>query len=417
MNSMLNTAPITLPSDVRRPVPALLRAMVLGVTGLALMPSVRAEVPVTVTPPNLDRWMYPFNSQPSNRPTASSFTTLGFTTTDKFDDRDAQYALGFATSSVAAPGAPASSYRVRAVSVRAMVNVPENEFGQPMGFLYDPTFDPLCTYTGSCADADPGRPLELFAAGYRGERLGVAWGPLTFTQSSPFASQAPINPPAQGNRNLFAADFGPDAAWRDASNNVSGTPLSPEVYGPAFEVSPLAIGIARGVYPPGADLAAPAPLPPPSPGSMVQDRTDFEFVIDLNAPGARAYVQEGLSLGQLNFVIATLHPAPNLGLGDVTYPIFYTRFNPFGVAARLLVELEPDCHADIAGTDASPGADGQIDNGDFLLFIASFFGADCDGAVPCNPADIAGTDASPGADGQVDNGDFLLFIAGFFGGC
>jgi hypothetical protein len=71
--------------------------------------------------------------------------------------------------------------------------------------------------------------------------------------------------------------------------------------------------------------------------------------------------------------------------------------------------------SDIAATDASPGPDGCVDNGDFLLFISSFFSADCDGStVPCNPADIAATDASAGPDGLVDNGDFLLFISSFF---
>jgi hypothetical protein len=76
--------------------------------------------------------------------------------------------------------------------------------------------------------------------------------------------------------------------------------------------------------------------------------------------------------------------------------------------------------ADIASTDATPGADGQIDNGDFGLFIASFFGAECPAcgaASPpaCTTADIASTDAAPGFDGCVDNGDFSLFIMSFFG--
>jgi ELWxxDGT repeat protein len=76
--------------------------------------------------------------------------------------------------------------------------------------------------------------------------------------------------------------------------------------------------------------------------------------------------------------------------------------------------------ADIAATDASPGADACVDNGDFSLFISSFFGADCTATcgilpvTPCNPADIAATDAAPGADGCVDNGDFSLFISSFF---
>jgi endonuclease I len=77
--------------------------------------------------------------------------------------------------------------------------------------------------------------------------------------------------------------------------------------------------------------------------------------------------------------------------------------------------------ADIAQTDGTPGPDGQVDNGDFSLFISSFFGANCPGCdpfnssgQPCNPADIAQTDSSPGADGCVDNGDFALFITAFF---
>jgi GH15 family glucan-1,4-alpha-glucosidase len=91
-----------------------------------------------------------------------------------------------------------------------------------------------------------------------------------------------------------------------------------------------------------------------------------------------------------------------------------------GVGAQTVVFVWRFSPADIAQTDATPGPDGQIDNGDFALFVSSFFSADCDGsAVPCNPADIAATDASPGPDGQVDNGDFALFISLFFsgGGC
>jgi hypothetical protein len=81
---------------------------------------------------------------------------------------------------------------------------------------------------------------------------------------------------------------------------------------------------------------------------------------------------------------------------------------------------QPCNPADIAQTDASPGPDGCVDNGDFGLFIASFFSASCPacgqpGAGVCNEADIAQTDASPGPDGCVDNGDFGLFISSFFG--
>ncbi len=76
--------------------------------------------------------------------------------------------------------------------------------------------------------------------------------------------------------------------------------------------------------------------------------------------------------------------------------------------------------ADIAQTDSTPGPDGCVDNGDFGLFISSFFSAECSatcGVLPvsrCGDADIAQTDSSPGFDGCVDNGDFGLFISSFF---
>jgi hypothetical protein len=63
--------------------------------------------------------------------------------------------------------------------------------------------------------------------------------------------------------------------------------------------------------------------------------------------------------------------------------------------------------ADIAATDGTPGADGNVDNGDFSLFFSAFFSGD-------PAADIAATDGSAGPDETVDNGDFQLFFTDFF---
>jgi hypothetical protein len=421
-------------SNHRRPslrpaLPASARAgaLALATTALVAIAPAAFAAPIAVSPPNIDRWMYPFNSQAANRPTAPVFTTLGFTSTDRFDDRDAEYLVGFATSAIASPGAAPSSYRVRSVRLRAMVTVPQDDLGTPQTFVYDATQDALCTYSGSCTDADPGRPIELFAAGYRGRRnpSSPLWGPTTFVQNSPFASQSPIFAPAQGNRNVYPIDFDGAATPRDVSNNVSGTPQAgvdpnPPFYGPAFEVTPLAVAQARGVYNLGSSLDDAPDAPPPAPGAAVADRTDFEFAIDLDLPGVRAYVQQGLALGQLNFVVTSLHPAPNMGQGAVSYPIFFTRFNAFGVPARLIVELDSACNpADIADNAANPGPDGAVDNGDFQLFIAQFFSSASQSActgqtIPCVAADIADNAANPSPDGFIDNGDFQLFVASFF---
>jgi hypothetical protein len=74
--------------------------------------------------------------------------------------------------------------------------------------------------------------------------------------------------------------------------------------------------------------------------------------------------------------------------------------------------------ADIANTDGAPGADGTLDNGDFFVFISSFFsGCAVPGTIPCGLADIAGTSGASNPDGTIDNGDFLRFISLFFQGC
>lgn len=87
-----------------------------------------------------------------------------------------------------------------------------------------------------------------------------------------------------------------------------------------------------------------------------------------------------------------------------------------GVLLTRLSSLPRGCTvADIASTDASPGPDGCLDNGDFALFFSSFLaGCEQPGGIPCNAADIAHTDGSPGPDGRVDNGDFMQFITALF---
>ncbi|MFN7744507.1 MAG: hypothetical protein ACK5Q8_13870 [Phycisphaerales bacterium] len=83
---------------------------------------------------------------------------------------------------------------------------------------------------------------------------------------------------------------------------------------------------------------------------------------------------------------------------------------------KVQVNPVPPCNpADIADTDAGPGSDGVIDNGDFSLCFIAFFS-------PVNSpmvwlADIANTDGDVPADGVVDNGDFTRFFVSFFEGC
>ncbi|HZW05488.1 MAG TPA: immunoglobulin domain-containing protein [Phycisphaerales bacterium] len=77
-------------------------------------------------------------------------------------------------------------------------------------------------------------------------------------------------------------------------------------------------------------------------------------------------------------------------------------------AVRLIVHC---CGpADIGSTGGVPGADGVLDNNDFVVFIDSFFNA--------NPlADVGQQGGMPGPDGQFNNNDFVVYIDMFFAGC
>ncbi|MDP1662153.1 MAG: GC-type dockerin domain-anchored protein [Phycisphaerales bacterium] len=66
--------------------------------------------------------------------------------------------------------------------------------------------------------------------------------------------------------------------------------------------------------------------------------------------------------------------------------------------------------ADIGRQGGVAGADGLLNNNDFVVFIDYFFNS--------NPlADRGTTGGVPGTDGQYDNNDFIVFIDQFFAGC
>ncbi|HZW06215.1 MAG TPA: GC-type dockerin domain-anchored protein, partial [Phycisphaerales bacterium] len=66
--------------------------------------------------------------------------------------------------------------------------------------------------------------------------------------------------------------------------------------------------------------------------------------------------------------------------------------------------------ADVGGTGGVPGADGRLDNNDFVVFIDLFF-------AQSPTADMGSTGGVPGPDGAWNNNDFVVFIDRFFAGC
>jgi len=68
------------------------------------------------------------------------------------------------------------------------------------------------------------------------------------------------------------------------------------------------------------------------------------------------------------------------------------------------------CPADMGSAGGVAGADGVLDNNDFIAFINRFFAGDA-------AADMGVAGGFAGTDGVLDNNDFIVFIGRFFGGC
>ncbi len=83
---------------------------------------------------------------------------------------------------------------------------------------------------------------------------------------------------------------------------------------------------------------------------------------------------------------------------------------PHGFAAVRITAAQPPCPADMGRAGGVPGADGVLDNNDFIVFIDAFFAGS-------PAADFGATGGVPGPDGHFDNNDFIVFIDRFFAGC
>ncbi len=233
--------------------------------------------------PTADRWMYPFNGTPGTRPAASVFGAIGEAS---FDDRDAQFLVRFDTTSVIAAGLGAGNYSLTSLQLTLTVNVGDS-------FRYDPTYDGVNTYldptaSGYVADTDLGRPIELFAVGYRN-----GYSTSTFTETSPFGSAT------ESGRNAYAAGFNSDGTLIDVSNNVAS----------AFDVTPFAIGQVAGL----------------TSGSFVPQEAQMTFSLNLSDPLILAYLQESLNAGYLEFMVTSLQATTQEAASG--FPSFFTKDN------------------------------------------------------------------------------------------
>jgi hypothetical protein len=333
--------------------------------------SVSAQViTVNLNAPTLDRWMYAFNSTPGLE---NSIPTFGAILIDGFDDRDAQFLLGFDTPGVVPTGLDPAQYHIDSMRVTAYISA-DNQW------VYDPSYDNVSTlypttdpaYT---PDSDANSPVQLFSAGYRNGQSAA-----TFGETTPY-STTPVIPPQAGIRSVFAATV-------DAAGNT--TDISQQVR-QRFDVTPMAEG----------------QNPALTPGQAVPAGTPIYFDVNVSDPATQAYFARGLASGRIRVVISSLSPAsggPGGGGGNPAYPAFYSKENALspvlGYAAKLnmQVSLAPACDPDV-------NQDGNSDQGDVDYLINVVAGGE----------NSTGIDPDFNRDGNVDQGDvdsLLNVVAG-----
>lgn len=264
------------------------RLLVFALTVLASVSVATArggDFKLTPAQPTLDRWNYPFNFQPADRPVAPTYGSFD----SRFDTRDAEFLIGWDTASVLATNAGPSRYLIRSLRVTLTSVAP---VAPNLPFVFDPTYDSYRTYlkTGPDAlvDSDPGRPIEMYGVAFRGGFTtatfleGSAYGPIGAYTSSNITI---------ATRNAYGAMFDTNGVLVDIGNNVGQ--LNPVWTNAPFEARPWAIGITTNI----------------APGESMPDGGKMTFAIDLSDPLVTGHLQSALDEGRLRFMVSSLSPA------------------------------------------------------------------------------------------------------------
>jgi hypothetical protein len=299
--------------------------------------------------PTQDRWMYFQGQNPGLETRAPIWGTI---LEAGFDDRDAQFLLGWDTASQVTTGLPLDEYTIVSARVRVYAAVGDQFRYNPDAISYRnvlPTTDPEYV-----APATAGFPIELHGVGWRGA------SPATWTETSPFAGAPPLVPPAERVRANVAATFD--------TSGATATDISRQVR-LRFDAAPWGIGRTSTV----------------TPGALVPQGTEFVLDVDLCGAGARGYLQRALRDGRLFYMISTLSPAvrPGPGTPPPSYPVLYTRQDAVAAVLGQVPRLELTVRL---GNPADQNGDGERTFDDIQLFVQRYnandlsvdFNADCE---------------------------------------
>jgi len=262
--------------------------------------------PVTFSSPDLDRWMYPFNGTPGTRATGSTFGAPG---SPGFDERDAQFIVGYTTSTQIAAGQGSSNYQINSATLTL-----RHDGGD---FTFDPTSDSYTTYLDTNAisyqaDSDAGRPIELFGLGYRG-----GFDSSTFAETTSYGPAGPPGPPnTANNRYAYALGFNGGTAV-DVSNSIDYGNDGANGFDPIL----FGLGVAIGL----------------NPGDTIIAGQEIQFSLNLGSPEVITYLQQSLNTGTLNLAATSFHVASQGG--PAVYPSFETKENLVGQAGILELDV------------------------------------------------------------------------------
>jgi len=152
----------------------------LGAVATLAFPAAGQLMDARFDRPSMDKWMYPFGppgGRESNAPIFAAILQAGF------DDRDAQFLVGYSTAATVAPALGHDSYRIARAVVRATVSTDRI-------FEYDPTWD---SYRGvPCPPPTPATsPIRTWADPSRSSPAGSATGSAPRRSRRDLPSAAP----------------------------------------------------------------------------------------------------------------------------------------------------------------------------------------------------------------------------------
>src|SRR5690606_35577521 len=225
-------------------------------TSLLTVSQVTAGEPVTLQfeEPSLDRWNYPFNQTNGVKPIASVFGAFeedGLS--PLFDNRDAQFLVGFSTAEDVPPGLGPQSYFISAATLTVMV-------ASHNSFQYETELQPWRNFVPPNSAVPP---LELYGAGFRN-----GFTPVTYQENS---SYSPMGSFGKGHRTAYPIDRDFSEGPVDVSNNVDL----------GFDPWPLSIGTTTAA----------------APGELVPQGAVFTFELDTADPHVQAYLREAVDHG------------------------------------------------------------------------------------------------------------------------